>query len=136
MSRYFWHQPPAPPGVAHEPVMWHCDEYRLRDAIDVEEVLRWARGRARPDQTFILHVEHRDTTHGNGLLRLVGEDPTAAPSNALICRDQRGDACAESSRAYGVTMFGVGLPELLIFAALVAALVALAVRLIGRRKGE
>ena len=28
---YFWHQPPAPPGVAQEQVMWHCDEYRLSE---------------------------------------------------------------------------------------------------------
>jgi hypothetical protein len=36
---YFWHRPDAPPGVAQRQVMWHCDEYRLSDAVDVEEVL-------------------------------------------------------------------------------------------------
>lgn len=40
---YFWHQPEAPPGVAQQHVVWHCDEYRLRDAVYVEEVLDWAR---------------------------------------------------------------------------------------------
>lgn len=47
---YFWHQPPAPPGVAHEHVMWHCDEYRLSEATDFEDVLGWARSKARPDR--------------------------------------------------------------------------------------
>ena len=74
---YFWHQPPAPPGVAQEQVMWHCDEYRLSEATDVEEVLDWARSSARPDQTFTLYVEHRDA-HGSGLVRLLGVDPNSA----------------------------------------------------------
>jgi hypothetical protein len=39
--------------------MWHCDEYRLSEATDVEEVLDWARNSSRPDQTFTLYVEHR-----------------------------------------------------------------------------
>jgi hypothetical protein len=74
---YFWHQPPAPAGVAQEQVMWHCDEYRLSQAADVEEVLHWARNSARRDQTFILYVEHRDG-HRSGLVRLLGVDPNSA----------------------------------------------------------
>ncbi|MEO5664472.1 MAG: hypothetical protein ABIR39_14435 [Nocardioides sp.] len=73
---YFWHQPPAPPGVAQEQVMWHCDEYRLSDAADVAEVLDWARNSARPDQTFTIYVEHRDAQR-SGLARLLGVDPTS-----------------------------------------------------------
>ena len=70
---YFWHRPPVL-GVAPEHAMWHCEEYRLRGAADVEEVLAWARGSARPDQTFVLYVEHRDA-HRSGLVRLLGVDP-------------------------------------------------------------
>lgn len=74
---YFWHQPSVPLGVAQEHVMWHCDEYRLRDAADVEEVLDWARDRVRPDQTFVLYVEQRDAQR-SGLVRLLGTDPNSA----------------------------------------------------------
>jgi hypothetical protein len=72
---YLWHQPPAPAGVAQEHMMFHCKEYRLSDAVDVSEVLEWARTTARPDQTFTLYVEHH---HGGspGLIRLMGVDPT------------------------------------------------------------
>lgn len=74
---YFWYQPPAPPGVAQEHAMWHCDEYRLSDAIDVEEVLGWARNTARSDQTFVVYVEQRDAQR-SGLVRLWGVDPNTA----------------------------------------------------------
>lgn len=74
---YFWHQPPAPSGADQARAMWHCDEYRLTEAADVEEVLGWARNTARSDQTFTLYVEHRDA-HQSGLVRLVGADPSSA----------------------------------------------------------
>jgi hypothetical protein len=72
---YFWHQPLAPAGVAQRHMMFHCDEYRLSRAVDVVEVLDWARATARPDQTFTLYVEH---SHGDspGLIHLMGVDPT------------------------------------------------------------
>lgn len=72
---YFWHQPPAPPGVRQEQVMYSSDEYRLQGAVDVQEVLAWVSARARPDQTFTLYAEHQDED-GVGLLRLSGVDPT------------------------------------------------------------
>jgi hypothetical protein len=74
---YYWYQPPAPPGVAQEHAMWHCDEYRLSDAIDVEEVLGWARNTARSDQTFVVYVEQRGAQR-SGLVRLWGVDPNRA----------------------------------------------------------
>ena len=74
---YFWHQPAAPPGVAQELVMFHSDEYRLSDVVDVGEVLAWARGKARADQTFTLYVEHRNGDR-LGLIQLMGTDPTRA----------------------------------------------------------
>jgi hypothetical protein len=74
---YFWHQPAAPPGVARELVMFHSDEYRLSDVVDVGEVLAWARDRGRADQTFTLYVEHRDGDR-LGLIQLMGTDPTRA----------------------------------------------------------
>lgn len=45
---YFWHRPVAPIGVAQEHMMSHSDEYRLSGAVDVGEVLDWARTTARP----------------------------------------------------------------------------------------
>lgn len=74
---YFWHQPPAPAGVRQEIVMWHCDEYRLTDVADVEEVLDWARREARSDQTFVIYVEQSDAQR-SGLVRLWGVDPNSA----------------------------------------------------------
>ena len=74
---YFWHQPPAPPRVAQEHAMWHCDEYRLSEVTDVEEVLDWARNRARADQTFVIYLEQRDAER-SGLVRLIGVDPNSA----------------------------------------------------------
>lgn len=74
---YFWHQPDAPPGVAQQHVMWHCDEHRLSDAVDVEEVLGWARTKARPEQTFVVYVEQRDAQR-SGLVRLFGVDPNSS----------------------------------------------------------
>ncbi|WP_322919197.1 hypothetical protein [Nocardioides renjunii] len=74
---YFWHQPPAPAGVAQEHAMWQCDEYRVSDVADVEEVLDWARNKARSDQTFVIYVEQRDA-HRRGLVRLFGVDPDSA----------------------------------------------------------
>ena len=72
---YFWHQPPAPPGIPQQHMGYHCDEYRLRDATDVHEVLAWAERTAPPEQTFTLYVEH---LHENspGLIHLAGVDPT------------------------------------------------------------
>jgi hypothetical protein len=57
--------------------MWHCDEYRLTEATDVQQVLDWARDTARRNQTFVLYVENRDA-HRSGLVRLLGVDPTSA----------------------------------------------------------
>ncbi len=74
---YFWHQPPAPAGVPHEHAMWHCHEYRLSDVADVEEVLDWARNKARSDQTFVIYAEQRDAQR-SGLVRLFGVDPNSA----------------------------------------------------------
>ena len=78
---YFWHQPTAPAGVVQDVMMWHCDEYRLSDVVDVEEVLGWARSRARSDQTFVVYVEQRDARQ-LGLVRLFGTDPNSAASSS------------------------------------------------------
>jgi len=72
---YFWHRPIAPIGVSQEHVMFHSDEYRLSGAVDVDEVLDWARTTARPDQTFTLYAEHRHDDRP-GLIHLMGVDPT------------------------------------------------------------
>jgi hypothetical protein len=75
---YFWHQPPAPPDNGQDQIGYHCDEYRLSEAADVHEVIEWARNSARSDQTFVLHLEYRDSG-GLGLIRLAGADPTDSP---------------------------------------------------------
>ena len=73
---YFWHQPAARVDVRRDDVMWHCDEHRLTGALDVSEVLNWARSTARTDQTFTVYVEHHDGERP-GLIRLMGVDPTS-----------------------------------------------------------
>lgn len=72
---YVWRQPRAPGGVSREHLMFQSDEYRLTGAMDVGEVLDWARMTAEADQTFTLYVERR---HGDspGLIQLTGVDPT------------------------------------------------------------
>jgi hypothetical protein len=74
---YIWHQPPAPSEVSKEQVGYRCDEYRLRDASDIGDVLDWAHRTARPEQTFSLYVEHRDSD-GLGLIQLAGTNPTVS----------------------------------------------------------
>jgi len=76
---YFWHQQLAPAGIPQERMGFQSVEYRLSGAIDVGEVLEWARATAGPNQTFTLYVEHR---HGDspGLIHLMGVDPTVLPS--------------------------------------------------------
>lgn len=71
---YFWHRPAAIPGVAQEDMAYHCEEYRLEGASDVHEVISWATMRARPEQTYILYVEHH-VDGRPGLMRLAGRDP-------------------------------------------------------------
>ena len=73
---YFWHQPPTLAGVPQEHMGWHCDEYRLSDIADVEEVLEWTRRKVRADQSFVIYVEQRDGQR-SGLVRLLGADPTS-----------------------------------------------------------
>jgi hypothetical protein len=76
---YFGHQPLAPEGSPQEHMGFHSDEDPLSGAVDVGEVLEWARTTAKPEQTFTLYVEHR---HGDspGLIHLMGVDPTVVPS--------------------------------------------------------
>jgi hypothetical protein len=77
---YFWHQPPAPPGIRQQDVMYHCDENRISGARDVHEVLDWATSTARPEQAFVLYVEHM-LAGSPGLIRLAGDDPTETGLN-------------------------------------------------------
>jgi hypothetical protein len=72
---YFWYQPPAPPGIPQDRVMYHATEHRLRDATDVHAVIAWAEENAGPDRTYTLYVEHTDS-EGLGLVHLAGTDPT------------------------------------------------------------
>jgi hypothetical protein len=54
---------------------YHSDEYRLREAADVHEVIAWAHEKARPEQTFTLYVELVQAGE-IGLIHLAGSDPT------------------------------------------------------------
>ncbi|MCY7399538.1 MAG: hypothetical protein LH477_01010 [Nocardioides sp.] len=55
----------------------------MSEVTDVEEVLYWARNRARPDQTFVIYVEQRDAER-SGLVRLLGVDPNSATWSATV----------------------------------------------------
>lgn len=83
---YFWHQPPAPPGIAQRDMGYHCEEYRIGGAADVLEVADWARTTARPEQTFTLYVEQLKDGQP-GLIHLAGRDPTVAESPERIASD-------------------------------------------------
>jgi hypothetical protein len=72
---HLWHQPPAPPDIPQSSVGYHCDEYLLRGARDVHEVLDWASSTARAERRFTLYIEH---LHAGwpGLIHLAGDEPT------------------------------------------------------------
>lgn len=59
-------------------------EWRITDATDVYEVIAWAEAE-RGERTYELFIEHVDRASGSGermkelgLIRLAGDDPTAA----------------------------------------------------------
>ena len=56
------------------PGAWSCEENDIFDA-EVDEVLDWARGRARPDQLVTVFARV-PSPEGPGLVRLTGWDPT------------------------------------------------------------
>lgn len=71
---YFWSRQAPPPGIGVEQVGYVAEEYRIRGATDVTDVLDWAQRTARADQTYCLYVEH--VADGLlGLIRLAGVDP-------------------------------------------------------------
>ena len=74
---YYWHRPAAAPGFDQELMMWHCEEWRLTEAVDVHEVLAWANGPHARGRVFELFAEapHSD---GLALLRLAGSNPNAS----------------------------------------------------------
>jgi hypothetical protein len=69
---YFWRGQPRG-GYASE-------EFELRGAADVHEVLSWAEQRAEGRLVTIYAV--RDGADGRGLIRLAGVDPTASDNPA------------------------------------------------------
>jgi len=77
----FWRQPQVPPeqlpeGVTQDRVMWSANEIDLLDVRDVVEALRWAEEEARRrDSIFTLYAVV-DRGDGEGLVWLVGWDPT------------------------------------------------------------
>ena len=72
---HFWWQPQPGPDS-----MLHCQEPRLHVAQDVDEVSRWA-GQHGGDRITVVYVEAHDDSELR-LLRLHGQDPSAAPSEA------------------------------------------------------
>ena len=72
---HFWSQPTAPAAARQEEVMWHCEEWRLSEAGDVEEVLAWAEANAGGRHVVVwAEVRCGDEL---GLVRLLGRDPGA-----------------------------------------------------------
>jgi hypothetical protein len=69
---YFWRRQPRG-GYASE-------EFELRGAADVRDVLRWAKKRAGGRLVTIYAV--RDGADGRGLIRLAGVDPTVSDEAA------------------------------------------------------
>jgi hypothetical protein len=56
---------------------WVSDEWRIADAVDLFEVLDWARDHA-DGRTFVLYVERVESGE-LGLIKLAGTDPTESP---------------------------------------------------------
>jgi hypothetical protein len=54
----------------------YCDENRVVDATDVQEVIAWADRTAKPNETYALYVEHQHAGE-TGLIRVAGTDPTS-----------------------------------------------------------
>ena len=73
---YFWEQAPAVPSVEGAVPGWRCEEWRLSDAADAHEVLRWIPTVSR-DRSYTLYVETCSGAEERlGLIRLAGTDPT------------------------------------------------------------
>lgn len=66
---YFW-------GLPGPDVAQACDERRITDAGDVEEVMEWAHQHAE-GRIFVVYAEASDGA-ARGLLRLYGEDPSVS----------------------------------------------------------
>ena len=74
---YFWTQPPAPPDVPPEVVMYESNEFELTGAQDVHEVLAWADENAPAGAMYTLYAV-MERNGGPGLVHLAGQDPTSA----------------------------------------------------------
>jgi hypothetical protein len=74
---YFWKPDPPPVGVRDHPVGFSSNEFELSGVSDVGEVLAWIEASASPGSIYTLWVV---VVQGDerGLVRLAGEDPTAA----------------------------------------------------------
>ena len=64
---YFWGQ--VTPDTA-----FHSDEHELDGAVDVSEVIEWARANAGPDRTYVVYVVTQREER-LGLIRLLGSTP-------------------------------------------------------------
>jgi hypothetical protein len=57
---------------------------------DVHEVMRSATMKARPEQTFVLYLEHHMDDDGPGLTRLVGQDLNRSRRRWAVAREGSG----------------------------------------------
>lgn len=73
---HFWWRCAPAEGVREEDMGFVSDEYEVR-AADLEQVLEWAKSKSGSKTTFTLYVLMKDEQIGLGLIRLIGDDPTA-----------------------------------------------------------
>jgi hypothetical protein len=74
---YLWSQALAPPDIPSDLVGWQSEEYEIRDARDVHEVIAWAQRPEHGGRAFALYVSI-ERNGQPGLVRLAGVDPTRA----------------------------------------------------------
>lgn len=72
---YFWSKASAPPHLPSEMVGWQSDEYEVREAVDVHEVIAWAQGPEHRGRAFTLYVS-LECGGEPGRVLLAGIDPT------------------------------------------------------------
>jgi hypothetical protein len=72
---YFWSQAGAPPEVDPDKAGWQSEEFEIRDAEDIHQVIAWARRQDHRERTYTLYVVV-ECDGQPGLVHLAGVDPT------------------------------------------------------------
>jgi hypothetical protein len=75
---HFWKQAAAPPGTPHGLAGFESEEFEVRGAADVRDVLTWADTAAGTARTYTVYVVIADKAGESGIVRIAGVDPSTS----------------------------------------------------------